>query len=314
MVDEKQKRFIEKSVTIHGDRFDYQSSNYKNIDTKIEIRCIKHNTVFHQSPYNHMKGREGCLKCINESKSKRLSWTLDEFISAAVNVHGDRYDYSKVDYQGGRIPVCIVCLIHGEFYMSPSNHIHNKHNCYKCSLITRGSKRRKSISQFISDAVTVHGDLYDYSKTVYQHNGEKITITCARHGDFKCSPKDHLYSKSGCPTCSSSKGEIQVRNILISNNIRFIEQYRFKNCRRKLPLPFDFYLPELNICIEYDGEGHYRPIPRGRSIDTVGLEQSKTHDDIKTDYCKRNGILLIRIPFRDLKRIESIIKLQLGIQ
>ena len=108
MVDKKQSQFIEKSITVHGDKFDYQSSNYKNIDTKVEIRCIKHNTVFYQSPYNHMKGRDGCLNCINEARSHRLLWTLDEFLLGAKNVHGDRYDYSKVNYQGGGTPVCIV--------------------------------------------------------------------------------------------------------------------------------------------------------------------------------------------------------------
>jgi len=313
MVNEKQKKFIEKSITVHADRFDYQSANYINIDTKVEIRCIKHNMIFHQSPYNHTKGRDGCPDCVNQSKSHRLSWTLDEFLSAATNVHGNYYDYSKVKYQGGGSPVCIVCPKHGEFHMSPSNHIHNKSNCYKCSLATRGLKRRKSNSQFITQANAIHRDLYDYSKTNYQHNGEKITVICKEHGDFVCSPKDHLYSKAGCPRCNSSKGEIQVRNVLVANNISFIEQHRFKDCRGKLPLPFDFYLPEFNTCIEYDGEGHYHPVPRG-SVNINVLEKCQIHDTIKTNYCTKNGIQLIRIPFWQVKEIASVIKHQLGMQ
>jgi hypothetical protein len=313
MVDDKQQQFIEKSVTVHGDRFDYQSSNYKNIDTKVEIRCIKHNAIFHQSPYNHMKGRDGCLDCINESKSKRLSWTLDEFLSAAKRVHGNRYDYSKVEYKGQGQPVCVVCFEHGDFYVSPSNHIHNKHNCYKCSLIARGSKRRKSHSQFIVDAIAAHGELYDYSKTVYQTNQTKITVTCNNHGDFECSPRDHLGARSGCPRCKSSKGEMQVRQVLVENHIAFLEQHRFNDCRGKLPLPFDFYLPELNTCIEYDGEGHYRPIQRNSVVDLEVFAKSKSYDDIKTNYCAKNGIRLIRIPFWQLKEIESVVKHLLGI-
>jgi hypothetical protein len=313
MVDEKQKHFIEKSREVHRDRFDYKNSKYRNIDTKVEIRCVKHNMTFYQSPYNHMNGREGCLECINESKRKRLSRTLDQFIYEAKSVHGDRYDYSKVDYKGGGTPVCLVCSTHGEFYMSPSNHIHSKQNCYKCSLVIRGTKRRKSNSQFIADAITVHRDLYDYGKTVYQHAGKKITVTCRKHGDFECSPKDHLYSKSGCPKCNASKGEFQIRNILKHNSIEFIEQYRFKDCRDKLPLPFDFYLPEMNSCIEYDGEGHYKPFYRGGVCENK-FETGKLHDDIKTLYCEKTGIRLIRIPFWQLNDIETVIKFQLGIQ
>lgn len=310
MVTDKQKQFIEKSSIVHGTKFDYQNAIYKNIDTKVEIRCIEHNIVFYQSPYNHMNGRLGCVECINQSKRNRYAFTLDQFIEEARKVHGNLYDYSKSIYKNNNTKICVICPKHGDFYVTPANHIHNKHKCYHCSVMIRGSKRRKSQEQFISDVHHIHKGYYTYDNTVYNGTLSIITVTCPKHGNFNCSASDHLYSKSGCPKCGSSKSEEKIRQILSSKNIEFLEQHRFTDCRNKLPLPFDFYLPEYNTCIEYDGEGHYTPIKRSQTKDH-GFEKIKINDNIKTNYCTKNGIRLIRIPFWEANNLEESIMSQL---
>lgn len=77
---------------------------------------------------------------------------------------------------------------------------------------------------------------------------------------FEQSPNDHLGKKTGCPICKESNGENIVRKYLSDNHIKYIPQHRFKDCRDKNPLPFDFYLPKYNTCIEYDGEQHFKAI------------------------------------------------------
>jgi hypothetical protein len=109
--------------------------------------------------------------------------------------------------------------------------------------------------------------------------------------------------------CASSKGEIFINNFLSKNNIYFIKEHAFSSCKNKRELPFDFYIPSLNTCIEYDGILHYE--------DKFGNEEEfkkgKKRDKIKTKYCKDNGIYLIRIPYWDYKNIDLILELKLSI-
>ena len=99
--------------------------------------------------------------------------------------------------------------------------------------------------------------MYDYCDVKYVNAISKVEIICDKHGTFNQTPNNHLSGK-GCPICRMSHGETQIRNYLSDRNIDFEIQFRFKDCRNKLPLPFDFYLPKHNLCIEYDGEQHFR--------------------------------------------------------
>jgi hypothetical protein len=151
-----------------------------------------------------------------------------------------------------------------------------------------------------------HLDMYDYSLVDYKRNKNKVSIICRKHGEFSQRPNDHLKG-SGCPICKSSKGEIKILNFLDDNKIKYITQYKFNDCRNKLPLPFDFYLPELNTCIEYDGILHFK------SIDIFGGEEALRNviinDSIKTQYCLDNNINLIRIAYTEFNKIEKKLNL-----
>ena len=117
---------------------------------------------------------------------------------------------------------------------------------------------------------------------------------------------NHL-NNQGCPICKESKGEKEIRNYLKNNNIVFESQKKFNNCRNKNPLPFDFYLPLLNICIEYDGIQHYKSNTFFGG--EKGLKQRQINDKIKTQYCKDNDIRLLRIKYNqnNLKKLLSIL-------
>lgn len=128
------------------------------------------------------------------------------FLRKLHEIHGSYYDTSKVDYINAKTNITLVCPIHGDFSISPTNIISLGRGCQACSLASRTGKPKKvkDLQTFISVASSVHGNTYNYSKTIYVKALEKVIITCKEHGDFLQTPAAH-YSGSGCPTC----GELQ---------------------------------------------------------------------------------------------------------
>jgi len=154
--------------------------------------------------------------------------------------------------------------------------------------------------EWIKKSVEKHGDLYDYSLSNYLGTDKPIDIICKTHGLFTQIANTHTSSGCGCPICKYSKGEIFIQNYLNVRDIKFEPQFRFEKCKNKNTLPFDFYLPNYNLCIEYDGEFHY--------IDKFGgLEQQKINDEIKNNFCIKENIKLIRIPYTEFNKIEIIL-------
>ena len=122
------------------------------------------------------------------------------------------------------------------------------------------------------------------------------------------SPKHHIKG-SGCPICNESIGEKKIYNYLNKNNIYCIKQKRFNDCKDIYTLPFDFYIPSYNLCIEFDGSQHYMPIDVWGGI--AAFKQIQKRDLIKTNYCKTNKINLLRIKYSDniIKSISEYFKL-----
>ena len=116
MKTDKTKEFIAKAKAVHGDKYDYSKVNYVNSFTKVTIICPKHGE-FEQTPNLHLKS-QGCPNCYGNKKM-----TIEEFIKRAKEVHGDKYDYSKVKYVNALTKVTIICPIHGEFEQTPAKHL-----------------------------------------------------------------------------------------------------------------------------------------------------------------------------------------------
>jgi very-short-patch-repair endonuclease len=279
--------FIEKAKKIHGDKYDYSLVEYKNNKSKVKIICPEHG-LFIVNPSNHLRGNT-CKSCFNSGRRQ-------DFIKNAKMIHGDKYDYSLVEYKNNKSKVKIICPEHGVFEQLPIKHINEKQKCPKC----RGYYR--SNDEFINLAIKIHGDKYSYHKTKYVGKKEKITVICKTHGDFNVRYYDHLKGV-GCSICSISKGEIEVKNWLEYKGIKYIQQHKFDDCKYKNRLPFDFYLPEHNICIEYDGIQHY--VIKDFFGGENGFNDIKKRDSIKEKYCEYNKIKLIRVKYDE----ETIIYL-----
>ena len=296
------EEFIEESNKVHGvGRYDYSKVNYKNINTKVIIICHNHEEPyeFKQTPNNHLQGH-GCKKCQYEKISINQKMTLEEFIEQSRKIHGDKYDYSKVNYVDSQTKVIIICPKHSDFKQKPNHHLRGE-GCRKCALEQQSIRQTLTLEEFIEQSRKIHGDKYDYSKVKYISGDIEVIITCPKHGDFPQTPNAHSRGQ-GCPKCNSSKGEVVVRNWLIKNKIEFEEQKRFDDCRDKRKLPFDFYLPQYNLCIEYDGEQHFNAHSfnckkESKKQRLENLKKLQSHDQIKNNYCKSHNINLLRIKY-----------------
>ena len=195
------EEFIHEARKKHGNKYDYSKVNYANNATKICIICPEHGE-FWQEANNHLRG-QGCPKCGLENSREKQASTKEEFIKKAREKHGDKYDYSKVEYINAHTKVCIICPQHGEFWQLPLNHLSGR-GCSKCYADKTRKRLTSTIENFIKKAREKHGDKYDYSKVKYVNCMTKVCIICPEHGEFWQRPNSHL-SGHGCPKCKRNQ-------------------------------------------------------------------------------------------------------------
>ena len=188
------EQFILDSKKVWGDNiYDYSKLDYQGYQKKCTFICIKHGIEFQQTPAQHLHGACGCKQCQKE----KLSKSLEQFLEDARKVHGNKYDYSKVEYKGYKEKICIICPKHGEFWQLPTPHTQGE-GCPHCER----DRRSKTTEQFIKEAREIHGDKYDYSKVKYINRNTPVTIICPIHGEFEQLPSNHLQGK-GCLKCAN---------------------------------------------------------------------------------------------------------------
>jgi len=301
--------FVQKAKEVHNDKYNYEKVKYKNNRSKVEIICPIHGS-FWQRPNDHLMGH-GCYECGKNKNIEKLRMTKEEFVEKSNRIHQNKYEYSLVNYVNNSTKVCIICPVHGEFWQRPIHHL-NGCGCQECKKEKISLANVSSSFDFANKSYNLFGNKYSYAYVDYKNSKGKVCIVCPIHGEFWQRPNDHLMGH-GCPKCNQSKGETQIEMWLKSNGIDFEYQKVFENCFNKSSLPFDFYLPDLNTCIEYDGIQHFEPTCFG-GMDlyeaTKNLNQVKENDEIKNSFCNLNNIKLIRISyFENLKeKLNSFIK------
>lgn len=280
--------FFLKAPIVHNNKYDYSKSQHINKNTKIIIICPKHGH-FKQTPGAHIKG-QACPKCSRENMVLLVKQNKSKsFFEKAPKIHDNKYSYLKVNYINCYTNVTILCKEHGYYEQTPSNHLAGR-GCLICARI----ELTKKTETFINDANTVHNNIYNYDKSVYENSKNKIIITCLKHGDFLQVPNRHL-AGNGCPKCKLRIGEKTIFYFLDKNNIKYVFQKKFDDCKDKKKMPFDFYLPDYNICIEYNGRQHYMLIDFFGGAEA--FETLKKHDLIKSNFCRDNDIKLIVIKY-----------------
>lgn len=280
--------FVREAKLKHDNKYIYPD-NYVNALTKITIICPEHGE-FKQIPSSHTQGN-GCDLCRNENRNK----TQECFIKEANIVHNNKYTYLD-KYVNAKSKITIVCPEHGEFKQTPNIHLRGG-GCPICACITKSNYFKKGFELFEIEANIVHNNKYTYPDKEYINGKTKIRIQCPneKHIDFYQTPNKHIHSKQGCPTCKSSKGEQEIEQMLMKYEVEYYKQQKFIKCKDKNQLPFDFYLPKYNLCIEYDGRQHFDMISIFGGEE--GLIDRQRKDDIKSNYCIENNINLLRIRY-----------------
>lgn len=286
--------FIQHCNKTHNFKYDYSDTKYVDWSTKIFVICPIHGK-FYINPSQHVKGT-GCPKC----NHVKITKTNDEFIIQSTIIHNNKYEYSKTNYINALHDVEIICKQHGSFIQNAHSHLQG-HGCPICR--NESHPKKYTTKTLIEKFKSIHSDLYDYSKVNYYNYTSPVEIICKIHGVFKQTPKKHLMGQ-GCPMCKKSHGEQLIQKFLTENNISYQPQYRFKNCKYNKILPFDFYLPAHNICIEFDGKQHHKPMSfssdQSEETKNNNLANIQIRDNIKTEFCYSNNIKLIRITDKKL--------------
>jgi predicted nucleic-acid-binding Zn-ribbon protein len=274
------ENFIAKAIEVHKNKYDYSKVEYKNAKEKVCIICPIHGE-FWQTPNSHLNGSE-CPKCATIESHKKFRKTNESFIEEVKKIYGNKYIYNKIDYINSDTKVTLICPIHGDFMISP-NHLLNGQGCPKCRYDRLSEKNKMTTEEFIRKSKEVHGNKYDYPKTVYNGYDEQSIITCPIHGDFLQTPNSHLQG-SGCQKCVShiSNSETEISEYIKSIGIDNIEEQNRSILNGR---EIDIYLPDYKLGIEYDGTNWH----------SEKYGKDKWYHMNKTMDCHDKGIRLIHI-------------------
>lgn len=236
---------------------------------------------------NDILNGHGCPKCAMTQR-----WSTQRLASYITGITHGEYELLS-EYSRMLEPVKIKHNKCGSIYSVQPASFKEGHRCYNCAMKQIGESRRISSDEFYERAHKLLGDDYEVSEFIARD--EKVLVKHKKCGNLWKTVAMNILSGSGCPFCKSSRGERIVNLWLKSHNIQAVYQKKFCDCKDQLPLPFDFYLPNYNLLIEYDGEQHYKPSQFFGGEEAYKIRHK--HDLIKNKYCEDNNINLLRIPY-----------------
>lgn len=286
-------------------------TDYINSKSTLTCECLIDSHIWNSLPQNLLKGH-GCPKCSSKKTSERISKSHNDFVFDIKQISPNIQVLNT--YKNNKSKIKCLCKICGTVWATSASNLINKKGCPKCAIEKIKLSLTKSHAQFIKEIKNINNNIEIIG--TYINSNTKILCECKIDGYNWSALPLNLLRGTGCPICQKSHGETLISNILDKLNIDYIIQYRFKDCKNNRTLPFDFYLPNYCICIEYDGEQHFRPVKFGGCSEKQALQQFKQtnrNDIIKNKFCQNNNINLIRIKYSDYKDIENIIKNKLSL-
>lgn len=266
---------------------------YKNTNTKTEFKCKKCNYIQKIRP-GHILNGSGCSNCSGVRKKTHGEYIEDLY---KVNPNMDCLG----EYKAARKKIkhrCLICNYISDYI--PNNLLRGQ-GCAKCANNQNiGTDTYKDKLKEKKKKIEVIDDYINRATNI-----KHLCLICNK--EFYGVPMNILKSKSdGCPSCKiTSIGEDKISNYLDIRGINYIWQYKNESCKNKKVLPFDFYLPNFKICIEYDGQQHH--IPNRFGSDISEFIKIKKNDEIKNKWCVKNDIRLIRISYKEINNIDLIL-------
>lgn len=270
------------------------------IDSKISVRCNKCGYEWN-AKVAHLLDGHWCPKCsMIEAGKRRIEKHKDEFIHKAHTINPDIV--IKGEYKKATEKLLVECKKCGcNWYITPNNLLRGR-GCPRCS-----GKYRRNTSEFVEQIKIINPNIEILSE--YKSTHQKVKCKCKIDSAIWYAPPHDLLIGAGCPICGSSKGENRISSYLTNNNITYISQKNFDNLKgtRGGSLSYDFYIPDKNLLIEYQGQFHDGSI-LGIYQTEEELNRQKEHDRRKRDYAERNGIRLLEIWYHDFNNIEEILE------
>ncbi|MBM6686591.1 hypothetical protein H9X90_04935 [Faecalicatena contorta] len=306
-LSKRQKDFYNDAIDIcnkHGYTLVSNPSEYKNSYSIIEYICPKHG--LQRIRWNNFKRGVGCAQCGNEKIAKKNRLTQEELTdivehkSSTILLNPDDYIGNNISNLKFRCGKC-----NNIYTTSLCSFIENSGYCRKCGIIEQSKSKRTSIGDVIKIIESKNNNKM-VNPNEYKNTNQPISIRCGScRKIFKQSLSNYRKSNltGKCPDCNEiSYGEYLIASCLDRYRISYNRQHPFHDCCDKRPLPFDFYLPNYNLAIEFDGLQHMKPIYGEDAFKTT-----KLHDAMKNNYCRWNDIDLLRIPYWERDNIEQIL-------
>lgn len=295
--DEDRKRIVEE----RGYELLEISREKKNNRTFIfiTVKCPEGHTS--KMKWDNFQQNKNCKYCANN-----VTFSY-EYVKKYIESFG--YKLLSGEYENGKSVLTVVCSEGHEYQTTMLRFKNQESRCPICSR-KKASEKRKHDYNFIKEMIGIYG--YELLSTEYKDVKSPLLIKCPNGHEFEMSFDKFNNSNHRCTKCSESKGEREVRIFLDKYKIKYIIQHRFDDCRFYYTLPFDFYLPDYNYCIEFDGEQHFEIFKYFGGLDK--FIDTKIRDTVKNEYCKNNNIKLIRIPYWDFNKIEEILKRELELK
>lgn len=268
---------------------------HKNTDRMKYICPFHKDKGVQEMTYQNFHGGRRCPYC-----SHRKRKTQDEYVEElaekkpTIKVIGEYVSLkTKIEHE------CTICGYH--WIVKPDLLLNNKNGCPKCG--GRAPITEEETKERLKDTcIELIGE--------YKGTQHKALFKCKKcNHEWRTTPNG-IFSGHRCPVCASSHGEEKIAQYLTANEIYFVREYCFKDCKDIAYLKFDFYLPNNNTCIEFDGQQHFVPTKFHNCTEDeaiLRLEKQQKHDKIKEEYCSRHNIKLLRIPYWDEKKIPEIL-------
>ena len=251
---------------------------------------------------NFINQNQGCPKCGNSIKI-----TQQEAEEKVLKKCKEK-NYELVEnfiYVNNETTIYLKCKKDNYIWKTIySSFVSQDHGCSKCVNVLKITQEEAE-KNVLNKCKKKNYELIE--KFLYKNNQTKIHLRCNKDNHiWYVSYINFINRDNCCPKCNESKGENKISEILKENNINFIYQKKFENCRNKKSLPFDFYLPEQNILIEFDGIQHYKIIKHFGGEEK--FKELQINDEIKNKFAKDKNIKLIRIAYFDYDNIEKILR------
>jgi hypothetical protein len=274
------EQFVKDVFNLVGDEYTVLGE-YKDAKSKIKIKHNKCGHIYDVTPNCFLSGRR-CPKCGQELINSKNTKTNEQFKKEVYDLVGDEYTFLE-EYRGSLIKIKIRHNKCGHIYeVTPASFLIGS----RCPICTKNTKTNE---HFTDEVFNLVGEEYTFLEN-YKRADAKIKVrhnTCGN--EYYVRPHDFITNGCRCPTCRrSSKGEQKIASILKSMKIKYCTEKTFEDLKDKILLRFDFYLPEYNLLIEYDGHHHFKPVRFNGISEEVAEENfknQKIRDKMKNEYC-----------------------------